>query len=106
MFSFFVCLVFFSQRKVNSTGRCVSIVMQLSTVELACLITSGLMQNEKELPYLREPVSQQHTTKHPLFFFFALHFTLKKKKKKDTQRYQDSFRFLIIVLVLYVKSHF
>lgn len=53
LFLYFLSL----QRKVNSTGRCASIVMQLFTVELACLITSGHMQNEKELPYLREPVS-------------------------------------------------
>lgn len=53
----FVFFFVFLQRKVNSTGKCVSIAMQLSTVELACLITSGHMQNEKGLPYLREPVS-------------------------------------------------
>ena len=45
------------QRKVNSTGRCVSIAMQLSTVESACPITCGLMQNERGMPYLREAVS-------------------------------------------------
>lgn len=45
------------QRKVNSIGRCVSIAMQLSTVGSVCRITSGHMQDEKEPPYSREPVS-------------------------------------------------
>lgn len=53
VFVFFV----FLQRKVNSTGRCASIAMQLSTVELACLITCGHIQNEKGMPYLKVPVS-------------------------------------------------
>lgn len=53
-----VCLHFLSlQRKVNSTGRCASIAMRLSTVELVCPTTSGHMQNGKEWPYLKEPVS-------------------------------------------------
>lgn len=57
-----MCLQLFLvlQRKVNSTGRCVSIVMQLSTAGSVCLITSGHMQDEKEPPYSREPVSPTH----------------------------------------------
>lgn len=36
--------------------------MQRSTVELACRITSGHMQNENEMPYLKEPVSFTYYT--------------------------------------------
>lgn len=105
VFIFFV----FLQRKVNSTGRCASIVMQLFTVELACLITSGHMQNEKELPYLREPVSaisnthnktptsraQQQSRVYILlqvvFLIVSFYILIFKKKnnKYTTQRQQD-----------------
>lgn len=54
---FDISFFLFKQRKVNSTAKCVSIVMQRSTVELVCRITSGHMQNENEMPYLKEPVS-------------------------------------------------
>lgn len=92
LFLYFLSL----QRKVNSTGRCASIVMQLFTVELACLITSGHMQNEKELPYLREPVSAISNTHNKTPTSRVLLSTLLTR-----------FRFLFILLVPYQQSkHF